>query len=230
MSIVSSPLAPIVFDAYGTLFDPGALAEPLESRFPGRGVELARAWRATQLRHTWLRTLMGAFVDFDAITRDAIEQVLQEAGLPADVRLTDDLLARYRELPPYPDVRPALAAVEPDRRVAILTNGARSTVEATVRAAGLADRIPVVLSADTVRVYKPAPAVYRMASDHFGVEPGEVLFVSGNAWDCAGAATFGLQAIRIRRRDEVAERVGAAPLATIDSLHDIRSVLDGTGF
>lgn len=228
MSTVSSPLAPVVFDAYGTLFDPGTLAEPLESRFPGRGAELAQAWRATQLRHTWLRTLMGAFVDFDAVTRDAIGQVLEEAGLPADARLTDDLLARYRELPPYPDVRPVLVAFEPDRPVAILTNGARSTVEATVRAAGLADRIRVVLSADAVRVYKPAPPVYRMASDHFGVEPGEVLFVSGNAWDCAGAATFGLRAIRVRRRDEAAERVGAAPHVTIDSLGDLLSVVDGT--
>ena len=31
---------PVVFDAYGTLFDPLALAEPLERRFPG----VARGW------------------------------------------------------------------------------------------------------------------------------------------------------------------------------------------
>src|SRR3954453_8336023 len=97
---------PIVFDAYGTLFDPAALAGPLERRFPGRGSALASAWRATQLRHTWLRALMGAtaWADFDTVTRVALEQTLDGAGLPADDVVTDELLARYRTLPAYPDV------------------------------------------------------------------------------------------------------------------------------
>jgi 2-haloacid dehalogenase len=228
---------PIVFDAYGTLFDPGAIAAPLDARFPGRGAELAAALRSTQLRHTWLRTLIGDFVDFDTVTRQALEQVLEEAGLAADDgpatgdRLAADgpfaagLLARYRELPPYPDVIPALATLDPDWPLAILTNGSGPTVEATLRAAGLAERITTVLSVDIVRAYKPSPQVYRMASDHFGVEPSAVAFVSGNAWDCAGAAAYGLRTIRVRRGSGVAERVGPAPAATIDDLMGLRTAL-----
>ena len=116
-SSVRARLGPVVFDAYGTLFDPAALAEPLERRFPGRGRELALAWRGTQLRHTWLRSLMGTWADFDAVTRDALMQTLMAAGLAAEHDgltadgggLVSDLLAAYRTLRPYPDVAEALA-------------------------------------------------------------------------------------------------------------------------
>ena len=224
------PLAPVVFDAYGTLFDPSALAEPLESAFPGRGAELAAAWRATQLRHTWLRSLMEAYADFDAITRDALTQVIDEAGLRGDDVLADGLLARYRTLPAYPDVVAALAALEPARPLAILTNGRRATVQATIAAAGLAGRIPVVLSVEHVGVYKPAPVVYRLASDHFRRPAGEIWFVSGNAWDCAGAARAGLRVIRVRRSPDGHEVVGPPPLATIADLAALASVVaEGEG-
>ncbi len=218
---------PIAFDAYGTLFDPGSLGAGLEEAFPGHGTELAGAWRSTQLRHTWLRTLIGSFVDFDTITREALEQVLEESGLTADSRTIAELAGRFRDLPLYPDVLPGLATLEPDWPLAILTNGSQATVEAMVRAAGLADRIPTVLSVDIVRAYKPAAKVYRMASDHFGVEPGEVTFVSGNGWDCAGAAIYGLRTIRLARGSGVAERIGPPPTATIGDLAGLRAVLGG---
>ena len=198
----------------------------LESRFPGRGVALAQAWRTTQLRHTWLRSLMGRYVDFDTITREALTQVLDEAGLRADDGLGDALLERYRSLPAYPDVAPALAALGPDRPVAILTNGRRATVEATVRAAGLADRIPVVLSVEDVEIYKPAPVVYRLAVDHFARPPGSIWFVSGNAWDCAGAAAAGLRAVRVQRSGPPgAELVGPPPDRSVDDLRQLVEVV-----
>jgi 2-haloacid dehalogenase len=215
---------PIVFDAYGTLFDPLSLAAPLERRFPGRGTALAATWRSTQLRQTWLRALMGptAWADFDTITRHALAQTLDGAGLPLDTALADELLAAYRTLPAYPDVAPAMAALPPDRPAAILTNGRRATVEATVRAAELQQRLPIVLSTEVARTYKPAPAVYALVTARFAVVPAAVTFVSGNAWDCAGAAAFGFRVLRLRRSPDPDERVGPAPAAVIDDLRDLR--------
>jgi 2-haloacid dehalogenase len=218
-------LAPVVFDAYGTLFDPAALAEPLEEAFPGGGRALAAAWRTTQLRHSWLRSLMGAYLDFDSLTSQALEQVLADAGLAAPPGLLGSLLARYRALPAYPDAVAALDALEPDRTLAILTNGRRATVEATVRAAGFASRIPVVLSVEAVGVYKPAPAVYALATAHLGLPAQAIWFVSGNNWDCAGAAAAGLRVIRLSRSPDGPELVGPAPVATIPSLIELPSVL-----
>jgi FMN phosphatase YigB (HAD superfamily) len=47
-----------VFDAYGTLFDVHSVAAVADEVAPGRGAELARAWRAKQLEYTWLSSLM----------------------------------------------------------------------------------------------------------------------------------------------------------------------------
>lgn len=221
------PPTPIVFDAYGTLFDPTSLADPLEARFPGHGARLAAAWRATQLRHTWLRSLMGTYRDFDSLTRNALEQVLAEAGLAVDAGLIDDLGARWRMLPPYPDVAAALAALEPDRPLAILTNGRRATVEATIRSAGLAARIPDVLSVDAVGVYKPAPVVYGLAERHFERPLSAIWFVSGNGWDCAGAVAAGLRVIRVRRDASGPELIAEPLVATIDDLGALPSVVRG---
>ena len=158
------PGGPIVFDAYGTLFDPAALAEPLERQFPGQGASLASSWRSSQVRHTWLRSLMGRWADFDAITAEALAQTLEGAGLAADSSLTAELLAAYRSLAPYPDAAAALALLPPDRPRAILTNGTRDTVEATVAASGFSAALQLVLSAEDARVYKPSPRVYALVT------------------------------------------------------------------
>jgi 2-haloacid dehalogenase len=219
------PGGPIVFDAYGTLFDPAALAEPLERRYPGQGASLASSWRSSQIRHTWLRSLMGRWTDFDAITAETLAQTLDGAGLAADASLTADLLAAYRSLAPYPDVAAALALLPPDRPRAILTNGTQVTVEATVAASGFSAALPLVLSAEDARVYKPSPRVYALVTSAFGVTPADVTFVSGNAWDCAGAAAFGFRVVRIRRTAESREFLGDEPTAVIGDLRELAAFL-----
>ena len=39
----------LVFDAYGTLFDPHSVRAACEKFFPGSGAELSRVWRTKQL-------------------------------------------------------------------------------------------------------------------------------------------------------------------------------------
>ena len=51
-------------------------------------------------------------------------------------------------------------------------------------------------------------------------------FVSGNAWDCTGAAAFGFRVVRVLRSPEAAEGFGPGPFATLDDLTDLHSVLD----
>jgi hypothetical protein len=66
-------------------------------------------------------------------------------------------------LPPAPDAAEAVAA---PGECAILTNSGRAAIEAMVSRAGLA--IPVVLSCDEVRAFKPAAAPYLHARERLG--------------------------------------------------------------
>lgn len=41
------------------------------------------------------------------------------------------------------------------------------------------------------RAYKPASAMYQLGIDAFRLDKDDILFVSSNAWDVAGAKLFG---------------------------------------
>jgi 2-haloacid dehalogenase len=98
-----------VFDAYGTLFDTQALAESAEAQFPGRGAELVRVWRAKQLEYTWLRSLMGRYEDFWAVTRASLEFACEALDLPLSGPARDRLLEEFLRVPAFPDAPLALS-------------------------------------------------------------------------------------------------------------------------
>ncbi len=216
---------PWVFDAYATLFDPQALTSLLDARFPRRGSALATLWRETQLRYTWLRSLMDRWAPFDVVTADALRYALRYAlrstGEDADTGFVDEAVAAYWTLPAYAEVAEVLAAL--DSRAVILSNGTRPMIEAAVDAAGLRPRIDVVLSSDDVRVYKPHPRVYALVAERLSVAPGDVRFVSGNGWDCAGAASAGFEVIRVARAAAPHDELGVAP--PVRTIPDLRGLL-----
>jgi 2-haloacid dehalogenase len=94
-------------------------------------------------------------------------------------------------------------------------------LEWAVNAAGLSDHLDAILSADEVRVYKPDPRVYALGTARFGLEPGEIAFVSGNGWDAAGAARFGFRVCWVNRAGLPEERHGPRPDVVVRSLADV---------
>ncbi len=223
---------PVVFDAYGTLFDVGsaarrAAAEPgreaLAAAWPG----LARDWRAKQLQYTWLRTIAGVHADFAAVTGEALDWALEAAGLGGDAPLRARLMALYHELDAYPEVPGVLAALrDAGRPVAILSNGAPDMLAAAVAAAGLDGLFDAVLSVEAVGVYKPARAVYDLVGAHFDVVPEQVLFVSSNGWDAACAAGQGFRSVWANRAGEPVDRLPWRPDHVLPDLAAVPAVAD----
>jgi 2-haloacid dehalogenase len=79
---------------------------------------------------------------------------------------------------------------------------------AAVASSGLGAALDHVISVDRVKVYKPAPAVYALGPATLGVPAGELLFVSSNAWDVAGAKAFGYQVAWCNRTGAPEEELG----------------------
>jgi 2-haloacid dehalogenase len=144
----------LVFDAYGTLYDVHSVAQPCESCFPGKGVQLSQLWRAKQLEYTWQRSLMQRYVPFSQVTREALAYACAALGLHLGPH-REALMSEYLHLVPFPEVRAALERLEMKR--AILSNGSPDLLDPLVRNSGL--RFDAVLSVDEVKVYKPAPQV-----------------------------------------------------------------------
>ena len=195
-----------VFDAYGTLFDVHAVVEA------GRAITtdpaaLSAAWRQKQLEYTWLRALMGRYEDFWAVTAAALRHAVRRLGLTASEAELARLMDAYLSLACFPEVRAALARLA-GRPRAILSNGAPRMLAAAVASSGLGPHLEHVISVDAVRTYKPSPRVYALGPETLGVPAGELLFVSSNAWDVAGAKAFGYRVAWCNRAGAPEEELG----------------------
>ena len=91
-----------VFDAYGTLFDVHSAVRRYSNQVKeSEGV--SALWRTKQLEYTWLRSLMGRYVDFWQVTADALDFSLDTYGI-SDTHLREDLLQAYMTLSCYSEV------------------------------------------------------------------------------------------------------------------------------
>lgn len=195
-----------VFDAYGTLFDVHSVVEA-GREITGDPAALSAMWRQKQLEYTWLRSLMGRYEDFWAVTEAALRHAIRRLGLTASEAQVRRLMDAYLSLACFPEVRAALERLAPRPR-AILSNGSPKMLEAAVAASGLGPYLAHVLSVDAVRTYKPSPRVYELGPRALGVPPTDLLFVSSNAWDVAGAKAFGYQVAWCNRASAPEEELG----------------------
>lgn len=220
-------MGPVVFDAYGTLFDVTAAArraasEPGFEALAQAWPKLAADWREKQIEYTRLRVIAGVHADFRAVTRDALDWALASAGLAGLPGIADRLMALYDELEAYPEAREAVAALRAaGRTTAILSNGTPAMLEAAVAAAGMEGMFDAILSVEAARVFKPAPEVYALVEAEFGCAREEVLFVSSNGWDAACAAGFGFASVWVNRAGAPVERLPWRPLHVIADLSDL---------
>lgn len=210
-----------IFDAYGTLFDVAgaaraAAAQPGGERLATLWPRLAEDWRRKQIEYSWHRTLTGNHADFAQVTADGLDWALEAAGISDDA-LRAHLLALYDRLPCYPEVPGVLADLRAQGvTTAILSNGTPAMLAAATGAAGIT--VDHVLSVEEVGRFKPAPAVYALIEARLGIPPAEVLFLSSNGWDVAGAAAFGLTPLWINRAGLPVERLPHGPAAILPDL------------
>ena len=195
----------LVFDVFGTIFDlEESLAGPLGSFLRERGTSLnvQEAWarwryrqRIEQYQDNLL--LMGHVGYLDAARR-ALLYVLRQFGIPFTEEEVTSLMEAWRELTSFPDVVTGLHKLKTRYRLVILSNGERWVLEYLVR-----DRIQFdfdrLISVEEAGVFKPHPAVYRMAARLLEAEPHELMLVSSNSFDLMGARSCGYRGAWVDR-------------------------------
>lgn len=221
------PITTCIFDAYGTLFDVAAAArqaagesgfEKLQQKWP----ELANHWRLKQLQYTWLRAITDAHADFWDVTQDGLDWALEATGLDGDAALRQRLLDLYWELQAYPEVPQMLADLKSGGlNTAILSNGSLPMLDGAVQSAGIGDVLDDVLSVESVGVFKPHSGVYDLVQKRFGCARDEVLFVSSNGWDAAGASGYGFVTAWVNRANEPMDRLPWTPAHVLSDLTTI---------
>ncbi|WP_433693067.1 (S)-2-haloacid dehalogenase [Paraburkholderia phenoliruptrix] len=183
------------------------------------------------------------------ITLDALrfsaKKLQLTLGRTAEKRLMDE----YACLSAFPDAVPALRALRSsgggspltaalpgassarDKAaahapgLAILSNGNPQMLDVAVKSAGMSGLFDHVLSVDAVRAYKPAPAAYALGTRAFGAAAREIVFVSSNGWDVAGATWFGFTTFWLNRQNAPLEELGVTPHGTGAGMSDLLAFL-----
>ena len=213
----------LLFDAYGTLFDVHSVVEA------GRSVTsdpeaLSALWRQKQLEYTWLRSLMGRYEDFWAVTESALVFACRRLGLPLGAAERRGLMDAYLTLRAFPDAGEALHRFR-GLPCAILSNGAPRMLEAVVDHNGFGPHLRAVVSVDEVRTFKPHPAVYALGAARLGLPRGAIGFVSSNGWDVAGAKAFGFQVVWVNRHGAPLDELGVTPDLEVRDLEALAGAL-----
>jgi 2-haloacid dehalogenase len=190
--MAGAPLNPqaIIFDAYGTLFDVHSVIRNSAAGVSGDLEALSQLWRQKQLEYTWLRALMDRYEDFWYITQDALRSAVQQLSIGATDQQLESLMQAYLVPPAFPEVTVSLEAVK-GLPLAILSNGSPAMLESAVRYNLVESYFSEIISVDRVKTYKPSPRVYELGSKTLNLPAAEILFVSSNLWDAAGAKAFG---------------------------------------
>jgi len=211
----------IAFDAYGTLFDVASIDRRLTGHFGDHAVDVAALWRRKQLEYTWLRSLMQRYSDFEQLTEDALRYACRRLSLELDPAVRTDLMQHYQHLDTFPEVVGALEALSHHTSLVILSNANQQLLERAVDHNGIGPFLDDIFSVERLRKFKPSPEVYRLPLRERGLDPHELLFVSANAWDVAGAQAAGLPVAWVRRGHSQPEELDYQPDAEISGLTEL---------
>ena len=203
----------IGIDVYGTLVDPLGMSDALRPLVSDRADELAAQWRTKQLEYTFRRAAMGLYANFDTCTRQALQFVLDNAGLALAPDDQARLVERYQSLGAYPDAIAGLHKLKAGGHALVaFSNGVEATLRKLLSRAGLLPYLDGIISVDELKTFKPDPRVYASLVRRLNRVAADTWLISSNPFDVIGAKAAGLKAAWIRRNPQAAfDPWGVAP-------------------
>lgn len=211
------------FDVYGTLIDTSGVYDALSRMVGQDATSIMQTWRSKQLEYSFRRGLMGQFVDFSVVTREALDY----ACLQAKVTLSDDqkeaLMVSYKTLPAFPDVESGLSKIRPlGHRMFAFSNGSYAAINGLLQHARVATLFDGMISVEGIKTFKPDPGVYEHFCRQTRSPKEQACLVSGNPFDVIGALAFGMKAIWLKRSNtKVFDPMPWRPSLILSSLVEI---------
>ncbi len=211
----------LLFDVQGTATDfhstvCGEAQRISAGRYPSVDwPDVVRRWRASYFATlNAMQSGHDGWVSVHSVYREALDTVLDEygaAGFSGAER--EELTLAWQRLTPWPDVVPGLTRLKSAFTLATLSNADVAAVVNISKRAGLP--WDAVFAAEMAGVFKPDPAIYRMAATYLGLDPAEIMMVASHKYDISAAARLGFQTAFVARPLEFGVG-GAADVAYSD--------------
>ena len=214
-----------VFDAYGSLFDINSVTKQYCEELGDIAEPFSNVWRSKQLEYSWLRSLMNRYEDFWCVTEESLDYALDYFNIKNKF-LKINLLKAYENINCYEDVPTTLSKLkERGISTAILSNASPSMLHVAIKNSKLDFHIDSCFSVDNLKIYKPHPNVYNLVLEEYDLNKNEILFVSSNSWDVAGAKSFGFNVCWINRFSNKKEVLPFESDIELKSLMDLPNIL-----
>lgn len=215
----------IVFDIYETLLDMADTERKINAFTESKRGYII--WLELFMQYCFADNCLDTFHDFLSIARATLQMAGYHLGRNIPEREISDVLENLKHLPLHEDVQSGLSQLR-DRgyRIAALTNAPEKIVCDRMERTGLISYFEQVLSAETVRKYKPQKETYRLAAQKLHCEMDRMLMVTSHAWDISGAANAGMRTVLLERNGELVYPLSAEPEAICNSLPDLVDLLD----
>ncbi|MCL1067542.1 haloacid dehalogenase type II [Shewanella olleyana] len=190
----------LAFDVYGTLITTHGVLTQLQSMVGDKAMDFSNRWREKQLEYSFRRGLMQNYVSFTECTRQALEYTCQYYQINLSAEQKRHLMACYKTLPAFDDVKPALSALkEQGYRLFAFSNGTKDAVETLLKTADIDGFFEGVVSADEIKTFKPNPEIYGYFLTQSHSSASHTWLISSNPFDVTGAISAGWKAAWIQR-------------------------------
>lgn len=207
----------VLLDVFETMLQVDALG----SRFVDVGRPAAE-WElffARIQRDGMALTLAGGVRPFAEVARAALRTT---CGHQLSEDALDHVLAGFAELPPHPDVEPALLALVRARVPAYaFTHGPATVACNALDRAGLRTYLRGLLSTEEIRAFKPPPRAYHWACQQIAAPAERVAMVAVHSWEVHGAVRAGLVGALATRLEGAVPDVVARPHVTAERLDEL---------
>ncbi|GLE51565.1 haloacid dehalogenase type II [Mycobacterium montefiorense] len=195
----------LLFDVQGTATDfHSTVCDEARRISAGRHAEvdwpdLVRRWRAGYFDALQAaRSRQSGWVSVHSVYRAALETVLNESAIGgfSDAE-REELTFAWQRLRPWPDVVAGLSRLKSSFTLATLSNADVSAVVNISKRAQLP--WDAIFAAEMAGVFKPEPAIYRMAATYLGLDPADIMMVASHKYDIRAAAALGFRTAFIAR-------------------------------
>lgn len=220
----------IAFDVYGTLIDTNGVVDKLTESIGNLAPSFANTWREKQLEYSFRRGLMQNYQHFGICTQQALDYTCLFYRIEMSSDQKQALLDVYKTLPAFSDVIDALVDLKRSgNRLYAFSNGNETAVEGLLKAANIRDYFVGVVSVDSLKTFKPNPAVYTHFLSESNSKADEAWLVSSNPFDVLGALSLGMCAAWVKRSEKaVFDPWGVEPTIIVNNLKELNEGINNS--
>ncbi|MFB6205709.1 MAG: haloacid dehalogenase type II [Haloglomus sp.] len=227
MSFDPDRVETLTFDSYSTVVDVDSAESALDKHLPDDvpTAQVSNCWRVHSLMYTLVANHLETYDTFYEYNRQALTYALETFGVDAAPETREQILSVYMDLDAFADVEEGMARLADAYDLYIVSNGDPAMLDAMVQVAGIEEHVTDIISADEVKTYKPAAALYEHAAERAGTDIERIAHTSAGWFDVQGAAHAGMQGVWVNRGGDPWVRFDGAPDLEVTDLNDLADEL-----